>query len=103
MASARSTGPTDADRPGLVGVVRSFARRPVVAVLALAVAASVLGRFFVRSPLWLDEALSVNISKLPIGVVTKAMKPFFVALLIVLGMVTYIPALSLWLPRLLGV
>ena len=43
------------------------------------------------------------VSKLPIGVVTKAMTPFFVALLIVLGMITYIPALSLWLPRLLGV
>jgi mannosyltransferase len=74
MASARSTGPTDADRPGLVGVVRSFARRPVVAVLALAVAASVLGRFFVRSPLWLDEALSVNISKLPIGDIAGALE-----------------------------
>jgi len=31
------------------------------------------------------------------------MAPFFVALLVVLAMVTYIPALSLWLPRLLGV
>jgi tripartite ATP-independent transporter DctM subunit len=43
------------------------------------------------------------VSKLPIGVVTKAMKPFFLALLIVLGLVTYIPAISLWLPRTLGV
>jgi tripartite ATP-independent transporter DctM subunit len=43
------------------------------------------------------------VSKLPIGVVTKAMTPFFVALLIVLGLITYIPALSLWLPRLMGV
>jgi TRAP-type C4-dicarboxylate transport system permease large subunit len=43
------------------------------------------------------------VSKLPIGVVTKAMAPFFVALLVVLGLITYIPALSLWLPRLLGV
>ena len=30
------------------------------------------------------------------------MVPFFVALFIVLMMVTYIPALSLWLPRTLG-
>ena len=30
------------------------------------------------------------------------MKPFFLALLLVLGMVTYIPWLSLWLPRYLG-
>ena len=42
------------------------------------------------------------ISKLPIGVVTRAMAPFFVALFIVLMMVTYLPWLSLWLPRLLG-
>jgi tripartite ATP-independent transporter DctM subunit len=42
------------------------------------------------------------ISKLKIGVVTQAMMPFFVALFAVLVMVTYIPALSLWLPRVLG-
>jgi TRAP-type C4-dicarboxylate transport system permease large subunit len=42
------------------------------------------------------------ISKLKIGAVTRAMKPFFVALFIVLMMVTYIPALSLWLPRTMG-
>jgi TRAP-type C4-dicarboxylate transport system permease large subunit len=30
------------------------------------------------------------------------MKPFFVAMFLVLMMVTYLPALSLWLPRLLG-
>lgn len=42
------------------------------------------------------------ISKLKIGVVTRAMMPFFGALFIVLLMVTYIPWLSLWLPRLLG-
>jgi tripartite ATP-independent transporter DctM subunit len=42
------------------------------------------------------------IAKLKIGVVTKAMTPFFVALFIVLIMVTYLPWLSLWLPRLMG-
>ncbi|MEO7338775.1 MAG: TRAP transporter large permease, partial [Caldimonas sp.] len=42
------------------------------------------------------------VSKLPMGVITKAMKPFFAALFIVLLMVTYIPAISLWLPRLMG-
>jgi len=41
------------------------------------------------------------VAKLPIEKVVKAMTPFFIALLIVLGMVTYIPALSLWLPNLL--
>jgi tripartite ATP-independent transporter DctM subunit len=42
------------------------------------------------------------ISRLKIGVVVQAMMPFFVALFIVLMMVTYIPALSLWLPHLMG-
>ena len=42
------------------------------------------------------------VSKLKMGVITQAMKPFFVAMFLVLMMVTYLPALSLWLPRLLG-
>ena len=42
------------------------------------------------------------VSKLKIGVVTRAMTPFFVALFIVLLMVTYVPWLSLWLPRAMG-
>jgi tripartite ATP-independent transporter DctM subunit len=41
------------------------------------------------------------IAKLPIETVTKALMPFFGALLFVLAAVTYIPALSLWLPGLL--
>jgi tripartite ATP-independent transporter DctM subunit len=42
------------------------------------------------------------VSKLRMGVITQAMKPFFVAMFIVLMMVTYIPWISMWLPRLLG-
>ena len=42
------------------------------------------------------------VAKLPIGVVTKAAMPFFFALFIVLLFVTYVPGLSLWLPRALG-
>jgi len=42
------------------------------------------------------------ISKLRMGVIVRAMVPFFAALFIVLTMVTYIPWLSLWLPRVMG-
>jgi tripartite ATP-independent transporter DctM subunit len=42
------------------------------------------------------------VSKLPMGAITKAMTPFFVALFVVLMMVTYLPAISLWLPRTMG-
>ncbi len=41
------------------------------------------------------------VARLPIEQVTRALLPFFAALLLVLAMVTYIPALSLWLPNLL--
>jgi tripartite ATP-independent transporter DctM subunit len=41
------------------------------------------------------------VARLPIEQVTRALLPFFGALLLVLAMVTYIPALSLWLPNLL--
>jgi tripartite ATP-independent transporter DctM subunit len=43
------------------------------------------------------------VGKLPIEKVVRALIPFFLLLLIVLGIVTYVPALSLWLPRLVGV
>ena len=42
------------------------------------------------------------IAKLKIGVVSKALLPFYAALFAVLIMVTYLPWLSLWLPRTLG-
>jgi tripartite ATP-independent transporter DctM subunit len=42
------------------------------------------------------------VAKLKIGVVAKALMPFFMALLVVLMMVTYLPWLSLWLPRTMG-
>lgn len=42
------------------------------------------------------------VARLPLGVVSRAMMPFFIALLLVLMLVTYVPWLSLWLPRTLG-
>jgi len=42
------------------------------------------------------------VAKLPIERVVRAMGPFFVILLSVLLLITYVPAISLWLPRSLG-
>ncbi|MBP6851037.1 MAG: TRAP transporter large permease [Rhodoferax sp.] len=42
------------------------------------------------------------VGKLPIEQVVRALLPFFGLLVVVLGIVTFIPALSLWLPRSLG-
>ena len=61
-----------------------------------------LGIGLITPPVGTVLFVGAAVSKLKIGVVTKAMAPFFVALFIVLMMVTYIPALSLWLPRLMG-
>jgi tripartite ATP-independent transporter DctM subunit len=43
------------------------------------------------------------VGKLTIEALVKAMYPFFGLLLILLGLVTYWPGLSMWLPRLMGV
>jgi len=43
------------------------------------------------------------VAKLRIEQVVRAMGPFFVILLFVLLLVTYVPAISLWLPRSLGI
>jgi tripartite ATP-independent transporter DctM subunit len=42
------------------------------------------------------------VAKLRIEQVVRAMGPFFVILLAVLVLVTYIPAISMWLPRSMG-
>ena len=41
------------------------------------------------------------VAKLKIEVVVKALYPFFCALLLVLALITYVPAISLWLPNLM--
>lgn len=42
------------------------------------------------------------VSKQKIETVVRAMLPFYGMLLLILGMITYIPAISLWLPGVLG-
>jgi tripartite ATP-independent transporter DctM subunit len=61
-----------------------------------------LGIGLITPPVGTVLFVGAAVAKLKIGVVTKAMMPFFVALFIVLMLVTYIPWLSLWLPRFLG-
>lgn len=51
-------------------------RAPVelVVISTLAVLAGLVLRFVTRSPLWLDEALSVNIARLPLGEIPGALR-----------------------------
>ncbi len=85
--------------PILLPVVKALGIDPVHFGMIMMVN---LGIGLITPPVGTVLFVGSAVAKLPIGVVTRAMKPFFVALFIVLLMVTYLPWLSLWLPRLLG-
>ena len=85
--------------PILLPVVKSIGIDPVHFGMIMMVN---LGIGLITPPVGTVLFVGSAVAKLKIGVVTKAMMPFFVALFIVLLMVTYVPWLSLWLPRTLG-
>jgi C4-dicarboxylate transporter DctM subunit len=57
----------------------------------------------ITPPVAVNLYVASNISKTPMDEVSRWVMPFFFALVAALLLVTYIPALSLWLPDLLGV
>ena len=61
-----------------------------------------LGMGLITPPVGAVLFVGAAIAKMPIEKVTKALFPFFGAMLFVLAMVTYIPAVSLWLPKVFG-
>ncbi len=85
--------------PILLPVVKTLGVDPVHFGMIMMVN---LGMGLITPPVGTVLFVGSAISKLKIGVVARAMRPFFVALFVVLLMVTYVPWLSLWLPRLLG-
>lgn len=46
--------------------------------------------------------VSMTIAKVTLNALLKEIWPFLIGLVVALGLITYVPALSLWLPRLLG-
>ncbi|HLJ18859.1 MAG TPA: TRAP transporter large permease subunit [Stellaceae bacterium] len=54
----------------------------------------------VHPPVGLNLYVLSTISDAPIGEVIRGILPFLVLLLIVLGLITYLPAMTLWLPDL---
>ena len=85
--------------PILLPVVKTLGIDPVHFGMIMMVN---LGIVLITPPVGSVLFVGAAVSKLKIGVVARAMTPFFVALFIVLMMVTYIPWLSLWLPRAMG-
>jgi TRAP-type C4-dicarboxylate transport system permease large subunit len=56
----------------------------------------------VTPPVGLCLYVVSGIAKVPIAEVVRELAPYLVALLVVLGIVTYVPAVSTWLPHALG-
>ncbi|HET6609672.1 MAG TPA: TRAP transporter large permease [Rhodopila sp.] len=54
----------------------------------------------VHPPVGLNLYVLSTISDAPIGEVIRGILPFLILLLIVLGIITYVPALTMWLPQL---
>jgi C4-dicarboxylate transporter DctM subunit len=54
----------------------------------------------VHPPVGLNLFVLATISEAPIGEVIRGILPFLILLLIVLGIITYVPILTLWLPDL---
>lgn len=63
---------TDTGQSGLP--ISERARPELIGLAVVAVLIGTVTRFVTRSPLWLDEALSVNISQLPLGELTEALR-----------------------------
>ena len=61
-----------------------------------------LGIGLVTPPVGSVLFVASAVSKRKIEEVVRSMLPFYAMLLIVLGLVTYVPAISLWLPKILG-
>ena len=55
----------------------------------------------VTPPMGLSLFLISDIAKVPMPQILRAMIPFYPPLLITLLIITYIPAVSLWIPRLM--
>jgi C4-dicarboxylate transporter DctM subunit len=53
----------------------------------------------IHPPVGLNLYVLSTISDAPIGEVIRGILPFLVLLLVVLGIITYVPALTMWLPR----
>ena len=85
--------------PILLPVIKSIGIDPVHFGMIMMVN---LGIGLITPPVGAVLFVGSEVAKLKIEQVVRAMKPFFVILLFVLMLVTYVPQISLWLPRTMG-
>lgn len=84
--------------PILLPVVTTFGVDPVHFGIIMLVN---LGMGLVTPPVGSVLFVGCAVAKLSIEQVTRKIWPFYIAMFIVLMMVTYVPAISIWLPRVL--
>jgi tripartite ATP-independent transporter DctM subunit len=82
--------------PILLPVVLKFGVDPVHFGIIMLVN---LGIGLVTPPVGATLFVGCAVGKVTMEAVTKTIWPFYIAMLIVLGLVTYVPFISLWLPR----
>lgn len=85
--------------PILLPVVESLGVDPVHFGMIMMVN---LGIGLITPPIGSVLFVGSAVAKLPLETTTRALYPFFVALFLVLMLVTFIPGISLWLPHALG-
>jgi tripartite ATP-independent transporter DctM subunit len=86
--------------PILLPVVKTLGMDPVHFGIVIMVN---LGIGLLTPPVGSVLFVGSAVGKLSIEALVKAMFPFFAVLLLLLALVTYVPAISLWLPRVMGV
>jgi TRAP-type C4-dicarboxylate transport system permease large subunit len=82
--------------PILLPVVIKFGVDPVHFGIIMLVN---LGIGLVTPPVGATLFVGCAIGKVTMEQVTKTIWPFYIAMVVVLGLVTYVPLISLWLPR----
>ena len=73
-ATSRAPARSGPDATGSAPPAATWPSGVVLGVLCVLVGVGVVLRFVTTSPLWLDEALSVNISRLPVGDIPEALR-----------------------------
>ena len=73
-ATSRAPARSAPDATGSAGPAATWPGGITTALLVALIAAGVVLRFVTTSPLWLDEALSVNISRLPLADIPEALR-----------------------------
>lgn len=74
QSPAPEGAPAPGRRPGSVAPGPSGVPRPVAAAVGVALAAGVALRFVATSELWLDEALTVHVARLPLAEIPGALR-----------------------------